>query len=75
MLTPSQLRRRFIQMSLLFPPQILVRLSSPEAYSRKKSIRDRLLNLFQDCLDNKDKLKERERVQHLQICLNAFHQI
>ena len=58
MLTPIQLRRRFIQRSLLFPPHILVRLSSPEAYSRKKSIRDRLLNLFQDCLDNKDKLKE-----------------
>ena len=49
------------------PPQILVRRSSPEAYFGKKSIRDRLLNLFQNCLDNKDKLKEPERIQNLQI--------
>ncbi|KAI0279006.1 hypothetical protein BGY98DRAFT_1176260 [Russula aff. rugulosa BPL654] len=41
------------------PPQILVRLSTPEAYCRKKSIRDRLFNLFQDRLDNKDDSRNR----------------
>ena len=38
------------------PPQILVRLSSSEADSRKKAICD---HLFQDSLDNKDKLTSR----------------
>jgi Family of unknown function (DUF6535) len=59
------------------PPRIVARLSSPEADSRKrkKTIRDHLSNLFQDCLDYKDKLKEPERIRRLQICLNAFYKI
>jgi hypothetical protein len=57
------------------PPQILVHLASLEAESGKKTIRDHLFNLFQDCLENKDKLKESERSQRLQICLDAFYQI
>lgn len=57
------------------PPQILVQLSSLEADSGKKTIRDHLSNLFQGCLGNKDKLGDNERGQRLQICLDAFYQI
>lgn len=57
------------------PPQTLLQLSYIEADSGKKTIRDHLSNLFQDCLDNKDKLNESERSQRLQICLDAFYQI
>ena len=57
------------------PPHILVQLSSLPAESGKKTIRIHLFNLFQDCLENKDKLEEPEHIQRLQICLNAFYQI
>ncbi|KAF8493460.1 hypothetical protein F5888DRAFT_827922 [Russula emetica] len=57
------------------PPQILVQLSFLEAESGKKTIRDHLFNLFQDCLGNKDKLQPKERSQRLGICLDAFYQI
>jgi hypothetical protein len=57
------------------PPRILVQLSSLEADSGKKNIRDHLSNLFQGCLGNKDKLEEAERIQRLQICLDAFYHI
>ncbi|KAF8493462.1 hypothetical protein F5888DRAFT_1636622 [Russula emetica] len=57
------------------PPQILVQLSSLEAESGKKTIRDHLFNLFQGCLNNTDKLEDTERSQRLQICLDAFYQI
>jgi len=58
------------------PPQILVQLSSLDALpSGKKTIRAHLLNLFQGCLGNKDKLEETELSQCLQICLDAFYQI
>jgi hypothetical protein len=57
------------------PPETLVRLSSLEAKSGTKTIRNHLENLFQGCLGNKDKLEETKRRQRLQICLNAFYQI
>ena len=57
------------------PPETLVRLSSLEAKSGKKTIRDHLFDLFQGCLGNNDKLEEKERSQRLQICLDAFYQI
>ena len=57
------------------PPQILVQLSSLESEFGKKTICDHLSNLFQDCLYNKDNLKEPERIQRLQICLEALYQI
>ena len=61
------------------PPHVLVQLSRPsleaESGKNKKTIRDPLSTLFQDCLSGKDKLDEKERTQRLQICLNAFYQI
>jgi hypothetical protein len=57
------------------PPQILLQLSSLDAESGKKTIRDHLFNLFQGCLGNKDKLEPKERSQRLEICLDAFYQI
>jgi len=57
------------------PPQILVQLSSLESESGKKTLRDHLFNLFQDCLGNKDKLEPKERSERLEICLDAFYQI
>lgn len=55
------------------PPQILVQLSSLEAESGKKTIREHLFNLFQGSIGSKDKPEETERTK--QICLGAFYQI
>ena len=57
------------------PPQIVVQLSHLEAESGKKTFRDHLSKLFQDCLYNKDKLEEPKRSQRLQIYLDDFYQI
>jgi hypothetical protein len=58
------------------PPHILVQLSSHPAESGKKTIHIHIFNLFQDCLEHKDKLEEpTDRIQRLQICLKALYQI
>jgi len=56
------------------PPQTLIRLSSLDAESGEKTIRDHLSNLFRSCI-GRTKLKEKERSGRLLICLNAFHHI
>jgi hypothetical protein len=57
------------------PEQTLVQLSSLDAESGEKTIRDHLSSLFQSCIHRTYRLDETARSQRLLICLNAFHHI
>ena len=57
------------------PPQTLVRLSSLDAESGERTLRDHLTTLFRSCTRGTYKLEETVRRRRLEICLNAFHHI